>query len=215
MKLVDPVVLALPRGGVPVAAEIARRLSAPLELVLVRKICVPDEPELAMGAVAEGIAPVIVRNEDVISSCGISEGEFEAACAEQHKAIERGRAAYLCRDPPVTLRLSCAIVVDDGIATGATMRAALRATRLREPRRLVMAVPVAAKDMLAGLQSEADDIVCLETYEYFHSVGVYYDDYRQVTDQEVLQALGPFRRATGSGSTHHRTAAKQQPGEQA
>jgi putative phosphoribosyl transferase len=187
-----PVVLALPRGGVPVAAEVAAALEAPLDLVLVRKIGVPFQPELAMGAVVDGDQPLIVRNEDVIALAGIDEAEFAAVCRRERGEIERRRLRYLGDRKRADVAGRTAIVVDDGIATGATTRAALRATRLRKPRRLVLAVPVAPTDTLAALREEVDDIVCLEEHEEFGAIGYYYADFRQITDDQVTGLLARF-----------------------
>jgi predicted phosphoribosyltransferase len=188
----QPVVLALPRGGVPVAAEVASALDAPLDLILVRKIGVPFEPELAMGAVVDGGASVIVRNEDVIRRAGVEEADFRAVCHAESAEIERRRLRYLGGRERANLTGCTAIVIDDGIATGATMRAALRATRMRNPQRLVLAVPVAPTESLPELQSEADDIVCLEDHEIFGAIGFYYRDFHQVSDEEVVAILGRF-----------------------
>ena len=139
----QPVVLALPRGGVPVAAKVAAALNAPLDLILVRKIGVPYQPELAMGAVVDGDEPLVVRNEDVIRFAGIDESEFNAVCDSELAEIERRRQRYLGSRERVEVAGRIAIVIDDGIATGATTRAALRATRSRKPKKLILAVPVA------------------------------------------------------------------------
>jgi len=183
------VVLALPRGGVPVAAEVASALDAPLDLVLVRKIGVPYQPELAMGAVVDGQHPVVVRNEDIISLSGVSEQQFNAVRDEQLAEIERRRKLYLGDRPHPEIAGRVVIVVDDGIATGATTRAALQAIRMRKPRKLVLAVPVAPTDTLAKLRGEADDIVCLEDYEDFGAIGLFYSDFTQVSDREVIDML--------------------------
>jgi predicted phosphoribosyltransferase len=182
----DPVVLALPRGGVPVAAEVARAHDAPLDLVIARKIGVPFQPELAMGAVVDGDSPIVVRNEDVIALSGVAESEFQAVCRDEIAEIKRRRQRYLGSRRPVGIAGRTAIVVDDGIATGATIRAALRATRLRKPRQLVLATPVAPTDTVRDLRSEADDVVCLESHELFGSIGAYYADFSQVADDEVI-----------------------------
>jgi putative phosphoribosyl transferase len=187
-----PVVLALPRGGVPVAAEVAVALNAPLDLVLVRKIGVPFQPELAMGAVVDGGAPIVVRNEDVIRLAGIDEQDFKAVCEQELVEIERRRQRYLGSRERVDVAGRTAIVIDDGIATGATTRAALRATRLRSPKTLVLAVPVAPTDNLAAMREEADDVVCLEDYALFGAIGYYYSDFRQISDQEVTEILARF-----------------------
>ena len=184
-----PVVLALPRGGVPVAAEVATALDAPLDLVLVRKIGVPFQPELAMGAVVDGAEPIIVRNEEVIQLCGVSETEFNAIRDEQLGEIERRRKLYLGDRPHPDVSGHTVIVVDDGIATGATTRAALHAIRTRKPGTLVLAVPVAPTDTLKKLRREADDTVCLENYEEFGAIGLFYADFRQVSDTEVIEIL--------------------------
>ena len=184
-----PLVLALPRGGVPVAAEVAAALDAPLDLILVRKIGVPYQPELAMGAVVDGAEPVTVRNEEVIRLAGVSEQEFNAIRDQQLAEIERRRKVYLGDHPHTPLAGRCIIVIDDGIATGATTRAALQAMRLRKPSRLVLAVPVAPTDTLEKLRGEADEVVCLEDYENFGAIGLFYSDFRQTSDEEVIALL--------------------------
>ncbi len=191
----QPVVLALPRGGVPVAAEVAAALAAPLDLILVRKIGVPSQPELAMGAVVDGATPLIVRNEDVIALAGISEAEFKQVCDQELAEIERRRARYLGGRARAEVEGKTAIVIDDGVATGATTRAALRATRLRQPKTLVLAVPVAPTETLPEMREEADEVVCLEDHEMFGAIGFYYADFRQTSDQEVIDTLARFARA--------------------
>jgi len=188
----QPVILALPRGGVPVAAEVAAALKAPLDLILVRKVGVPFQPELAMGAVVDGGTPLIVRNEDVIQLAGIQESEFKAVCDGELVEIERRRQRYLGSRERVDVSGHTAIVIDDGVATGATTRAALRATRMRNPKRLVLAVPVGPTDNIAELRSEADDVVCLEDHEFFGAIGVYYANFSQVSDEEVIEILRRF-----------------------
>ena len=183
------VVLALPRGGVPVAAPIAMALDAPLDLVLVRKIGVPFQPEFAMGAVADGGTPLIVRNEDVIAMTGVGEREFNAVCQRELAEIERRRRLYLGARIRPEVRGHIAIVVDDGVATGATTRAALRAVRARHPRKLVLAVPVAPPDTLESLRVETDETICLETHEDFGAIGFFYADFRQIGDEEVIAIL--------------------------
>ena len=185
----QPVVLALPRGGVPVAAEIAAALDAPLDLILVRKIGVPYQPELAMGAVVDGGEPVTVRNEDVISLSGVSEQEFNTIRDQQLAEIERRRKAYLGDRPHPPVAGRTVLVIDDGVATGATTRAALQATRMRKPSKLVLAIPVAPTDTLKKLRDEADEVVCLEDYEEFGAIGLFYSDFRQVSDNEVTEML--------------------------
>jgi putative phosphoribosyl transferase len=188
-------VLALPRGGVPVAAEVAAALNAPLDLILVRKIGVPMQPELAMGAVVDGASPLVVRNEDVIALAGVDEADFKAVCNAELAEIERRRKRYLGGRERIDVAGRIAIVIDDGIATGATTRAALRATRMRKPKKLILAVPVAPTESLAAMQEEADEVVCLEDYESFGAIGFYYSDFRQTSDQQVIDTLARFAQA--------------------
>jgi len=184
-----PVLLALPRGGVPVAVEVAAALDAPLDLILVRKIGIPFQPELAMGAVVDGGAPIIVRNDDVIRLAGISDAEFKIVCDRELAEIERRRHRYLGSRTRIDVAGRTTIVIDDGIATGATTRAALQATRMRNPNKLILAVPVAPSDELGALRHNADDVVCLETHEAFGAIGFYYRDFSQVSDEEVIRLL--------------------------
>jgi putative phosphoribosyl transferase len=187
-----PVVLALPRGGVIVGAQVAAALEAPLDLILVRKIGVPSQPELAMGAVVDGATPLVVRNDEVIRVAGVSAAEFEAVCARELAEIERRRRDYLGDREAVAIAGRTAIVIDDGIATGATTRAALRATQARKPAALVLAVPVAPTDTLDDLRREVDEVVCLEALTDFDAIGMFYDDFRQVGDAEVKDILARF-----------------------
>jgi predicted phosphoribosyltransferase len=188
----EVVVLALPRGGVPVAAEIASVLHAPLDLILVRKIGVPTQPELAMGAVVDGTNPHVVRNEDVIRLTGVSEQEFAAIRDRELVEIERRRRKFLGSRARADVAGQVAIVVDDGIATGATIRAALQAIRSCGPKRLVLAIPVAPTDTLGEMRGEVDEIVCLEDYDAFGAIGFYYRDFRQLDDQNVIDILARF-----------------------
>lgn len=184
-----PIVLALPRGGVTVAAEVARTLHAPLGLMIVRKLGVPGQPELAMGAVADAQPPVIVRNDDVIARAGVTEQEFNQVRDREFTELRRRRNLYLGDQPHLSLKDRCVIVIDDGIATGATTRAALLAVRAAGPRSIVLAVPVAASSTLRTLRPEADAIVCLEPQEALGSIGGFYEDFTQVSDAEVIAAL--------------------------
>lgn len=184
-----PLVLALPRGGVPVAYQIATALRAPLDLVLVRKIGVPFQPELALGAVVDGARPEIVVNDDIAHAFDISQDEIAHAAARAAEEIERRRHAYLRGRALLPVAGRTAIVVDDGIATGATMRAALQALRRRGPERLVLAVPVAPHDTIAALRAVTDEIICLEMPRHFTAVGAYYDDFSQLSDEEVIALL--------------------------
>jgi len=190
MPLARPiVVLALPRGGVPVAAEVARRLQAPLDLLLVRKIGVPWQRELALAAVVDGERPELVFDDEVRNLVRVEPAYIEEETAAALREIERRRQLYLGGRASLPLRGVTAIVVDDGIATGTSMRAALRALRRRQPAHLVLAVPVAPPDTLEQLRGEVDAVVCLAAPALFHAVGAHYKDFHQVADDEVLAAL--------------------------
>jgi predicted phosphoribosyltransferase len=185
----DPVVLALPRGGVPVAFEVAQALDAPLDLVLVRKIGAPRQPELAVGAVVDGEHTEIVTNEELVAELGLTPKWLQERAAREVEEIERRRRLYLAERERATITGKTAIVVDDGIATGATMRAALRAVRRRQPKRLVLAVPVAPAETLEALRAEVDEVVCLATPWPFRAIGFFYRDFPQVGDDEVRDLL--------------------------
>lgn len=189
MHIVDPVVLALPRGGVPVAAEVAKALKAPLDLLLVRKIGVPWQPELAAAAVVDGERPDLVLNDDVMSMVGLHRDEIEDLMKVQLEEIERRRKLYLSGRTPEKIAGRSAIVVDDGIATGTTVRAALAALRRRQPKRLILAVPVGLEMTVAELNSEVDDLVCLQRPSPFYAIGQFYADFHQVPDDEVIALM--------------------------
>jgi len=185
----NPVVLALPRGGVPVAAQVARRLGAPLGLLLVRKLGAPGHEELAAGAVGEGAPPVTVFNPHVLAMLGLKEKDFATAIAEKAAQNADRAEKYLGGRPRPGVRGRIAIVVDDGIATGATVQAALAVLRRQEPRRIVLAVPVAPAEELAEIRALVDDLICLETPEPFIAVGAHYRHFPQTTDEEVIRLL--------------------------
>lgn len=188
----DVIVLGLPRGGVPVAAEIAESLGAELDLMLVRKLGTPGQRELAMGAIASVGSRVM--NESVVRSLGISEAEIQQVENAERKELQRREKAYRGSRPAPMLANRCVILVDDGLATGATMRAAVDAVRQDGPALLVIAVPVAPEDTVEMLRSEVDDLVCLATPEYFRAIGLWYVDFSQVSDDEVRQILDRFWR---------------------
>jgi putative phosphoribosyl transferase len=194
-----PVVLALPRGGVPVAAEVARALNSPLDLIMVRKIGVPFQPELAMGAVVDGPEPLVIRNEDIIRMAGVSEADFARVRDRELAEIRRRRNLYLAARPHADLKGREVIVIDDGVATGATTRAALRAVRAQQPAHLTLAVPVGSTEVLKQLQGEADEIVCLEAHRDFGAIGFYYADFSQIDDEEVTAILAKL--PAGSAAT--------------
>jgi predicted phosphoribosyltransferase len=188
------VVLALPRGGVPVAFEIASALRAPLDLLLVRKLGSPENPELAIGAIVDGAEPQIVRNDDLMRALGVSEAQLQLRAKHELAELERRRALYLSGRAPVEVRGKAVIVVDDGIATGATMRAALQGLRRRAPARVVLAVPVASPEAIALLRGEADEVECVWAPVDLGAVGAAYRSFRQVSDDEVIDLLDRARR---------------------
>ena len=194
----DAVVLALPRGGVPVAFEVAKALTAPLDVLIVRKIGAPGHQELGLGAVVEGRDPQIVLNEEVVRLVAPPAGYIEAETVRQLAEIERRRRRYVGDRAPAPIAGTVAIVVDDGIATGGTMKAALRGVRRHGPARLVLAVPVAPADSLVALGAECDEIVCLATPEPFYAVGGHYRDFTQTEDDEVVALLAAARAWSGA-----------------
>ena len=185
----DAVIIALPRGGVDVALPVARRLAAPLTLLLVRKIGLPEQPELAMGAIVDGDRPITVRNESVIGFSGVDDATFEAVAERELAEIHRRHTLYLGGRKPVPVEGRLAIVVDDGIATGATVRAAIKGLKAREPRKIVLAVPVASDDALALLRDDVDEIVRLEPMHMLGAIGFSYRHFPQLTDADVIAAL--------------------------
>lgn len=191
----DPVVLALPRGGVPVGLEVARTLGAPLDLVMVRKIGVPYQPELAAAAVVNGAHPELVVNEAIAAQVGLSRKELDRLADVQLQEIKRRREIYLKDRAQVPVEGRTAIIVDDGIATGATVRAALKAVRRRKPAKLVLAVPVAPADTLDAIRGDVDEVICIETPEFFYAIGAHYIDFGQVPDEEVVRLLAEADRA--------------------
>ena len=188
LGLDDPVVLALPRGGVPVAAPVARRLSAPLDLLMVRKLGMPGQAELAAGAVVEGAGPVF--NREILAGAGLSETDFRDAVEEKRAEMAARRARYLGGRVPVPVAGRDVVVVDDGIATGATMRAALSGLSFREPGTVTLAVPVAPPGAAADLGRLADHTICLALPHPFHAVSAHYARFGQVPDSEVVRLLG-------------------------
>ena len=188
-----PVVLALPRGGVPVGFEVAQALDAPLDVLLVRKIGAPGHEELGLGAVVDGQDPQLVLNPDVVRAVGPPPGYIEAEKRRQLAEIERRRRQYVGDRAPTPVDGRTVIIVDDGIATGGTVKAALRGVSQHRPARLVLAVPVAPADSLDELASECDDIVCLATPEPFFAVGPHYRDFTQTEDEEVIRLLDEAR----------------------
>lgn len=193
-----PLILALPRGGVPVAYEIATELGADLDLLMVRKIGAPHHQEFGIGAVVDGDSPQVLLNREVMDQLSIETGYIHNEAHKQLREIERRRAEYLGTRQPLSVTARTVIVVDDGIATGSTVRAALRAVRKKHPARLVLAVPVGARDSISSLQGECDEVICLATPDPFFAVGSHYEDFRQTSDEEVRALLEPRTPAIAS-----------------
>lgn len=181
------VVLALPRGGVPVAYEVAHALGAPMDVLVVRKLGVPGYDELAMGALASGGA--LVLNDEVVRALGIPQSAIDAVAARESEELARREREYRRGRPPLDIAGKTVILVDDGLATGSTMRAAVAVVRKRGAKRVVVAVPIASLATCEELSHEVDDVVCAATPEPFHAVGLWYADFSQTTDAEVLDLL--------------------------
>lgn len=191
----DVVVLGLPRGGVPVAFEVAKALHAPLDVFIVRKLGVPGHEELAMGAIASGGVRVV--NADVVNGLGIDEATIDAVAHREEKELERRERLYRGDRPAVRLEDTTAILVDDGLATGASMKAAVLGVREHDPGAVTVAVPTASPEACAAIARIVDDIVCLQTPEPFYSVGAWYAEFSQTTDEEVARLLDEAPRLEG------------------
>lgn len=189
----DVLVLALPRGGVPVAYEVAEQLGAPLDVFLVRKLGVPGYEELAMGAIASGGVRVV--NDDVVRQLAIPGEVIDAVAAEERRELERRERAYRNDRPPPDVKGRTVILIDDGLATGSTMRAAAAALRKLGPARIVVAVPVSAPESCDEIREEVDEVVCAVTPEPFRGVGLWYKDFSQTTDEEVRELLERARQS--------------------
>ena len=191
----DVVVLGLPRGGVPVAAEVARALRAPLDVLVARKLGAPGQEELAIGAIGEG--GVRVLNEELVRRLGLEEQEIDRMAGREERELERRVAAYRGDHEALEVEGKIVIVVDDGVATGATMRAGLQALRARGAARIVAAAPVGAEESVAALANDADEVVVLQTPAWFRAVGQWYENFGQTTDDEVREVLAQHRRGRG------------------
>lgn len=196
----DVLVLALPRGGVPVGFEVARALGAPLDVFVVRKLGVPGHEELAMGAIASG--GVLVLNDDVVRLLNISQDVIDAVAAQEERELLRRERLYRGNRPLPRLRDRIVILVDDGLATGSTMRAAVAAVRRQQPARTVVAVPTAAPEICNEFREEVDEVVCASTPQPFYAVGRWYEDFSQTTDEEVRALLQAAAREYEARSTH-------------
>jgi putative phosphoribosyl transferase len=188
----DVIVLGLPRGGVPVAYEVARALGAPLDVFLVRKLGLPGHEELAMGAIASG--GIRLLNEDVVDAYYVSDAQIAAVTETEQRELERRERLYRDNRPLPQLRGRTVILIDDGLATGATMRVAVLALREESPARIVVAVPVAAAETCDDFRTIVDEIICAETPSPFYAVGLWYEDFTQTTDEEVHELLNAIAR---------------------
>jgi predicted phosphoribosyltransferase len=191
----DVIVLALPRGGVPVAYEVARELDVPIDIFLVRKLGVPGYEELAMGAIASG--GIRVLNDQMMEILQIPDDIINEVASSEERELMRRERLYRGDRPPPDVRGRTVILVDDGLATGSTMQAAIKALRQQQPARIVVAVPTASPDVCEQLRSQADEVICAITPQPFHAVGLWYDDFSQTSDEEVRQLLARSRAETG------------------
>jgi putative phosphoribosyl transferase len=189
MKLVNPVILALPRGGIPIGLICAKTINAPLDLLMVRKIGVPWQPELAAAAIVDGPAHELVMNEDVMKACGLTRDDLQPAIDRELAELARRRRTYLAGRKAVDLESRSVVIVDDGIATGVTLKAGLQAVKRRKPRSIIVAVPVAPSDAIQELEALVDRVVCLAQPEPFMAIGNQYVDFHPLTDEEVIKLL--------------------------
>lgn len=190
----DPLVLAMPRGGLPVAVQVARALKAPLDLVMVKKIGMPGNPEFAIAAIVDGEKPHLVINEGVLGSRSVSKADIDAMAKEKLAEIERRKIEYGAGEP-ISAEGRTAIIVDDGIATGASVKAAIEAMKARNAARIIVAIPVAPPSSVKELSAKVDEVVCLSQPEMFFAVGAHYSDFRQVSDEQVKDMMKEFRQA--------------------
>jgi putative phosphoribosyl transferase len=199
LNIADPVVLALPRGGVPVGAEVARRLNAPLDIVIVRKVGAPGNPELAVAAIVDGNPPDIVLNRDIVEAYRLDDAQIAQLVKKERPELERRRDAYRGKRHALSVTGKTVILVDDGAATGTTMKVAVRAIKRRSPLEIVVAIPVAPPDAVAMLRQEAGRVVCLEEPADFMALSCHYRSFPQLTDEEVnstLHAVAHARKET-------------------
>lgn len=211
LKLADPIVLALPRGGVPVAAEIAEALKAPLDLVIVRKVGAPGNPELAAAAIVDGNPPDVVLNREIVEAYDLDDAELRFLVSRERPELERRRVAYLGDRQPLSAANKTVILVDDGAATGTTMKVAIRAIKRRSPRRIIVALPVAPPDVLADLAEEADGITCLSKPGRFFALSHHYRNFPQLSDGEVISLLQKDRTPNHPASTDKRKRRRTAP----
>ncbi len=206
LRLPAPVVLALPRGGVPVAAEVATALAAPLDLVIVRKVGAPGNPELAAAAIVDGDPPDVILNREIVEAYNLDNAALAAMVQRERPELERRRSVYRRNRKPLSVAGKSAILVDDGAATGTTMKVAIRALKRRSPARIVVALPIAPPETVRELAQEADRVVCLEQPPHFRALGYYYRNFEQLEDDAVLAALDRCRAARDAEAAKPRKA---------
>ncbi|MDX8482872.1 phosphoribosyltransferase [Mesorhizobium sp. VK24D] len=199
LQLRDPVVLALPRGGLPVAAEVAKALKAPLDLILVRKVGAPGNPELAVAAIVDGDPPDVVLNREIVEAYSLDDDELRVLIARERPELERRRKAYRGEHASLSVAGKTAIIVDDGAATGTTVKVAIRALKRRSPREIVVALPVAPPETLSELAAEADWAVCLSQPPHFRALSQHYLDFPQLSDGQVITILDEAARMQSAG----------------
>lgn len=199
LQLHQPVVLALPRGGVPVAVEVAKVLNAPLDLLIVRKVGAPGNPELAVAAIVDGDPGEVVLNREIVETYALDEGELRVLIANERPELERQRAAYRGKTKPISIAGKTAIIIDDGAATGTTMKIAIRALKRRSPREIIVAVPVSPQETVAELAREADRVVCLSQPGQFRALSFHYLRFPQLSDSDVVAAMDKSLRSQTGG----------------
>lgn len=202
LQLHQPIVLALPRGGVPVAVEVARALNAPLDLLIVRKVGAPGNPELAVAAIVDGDPGDVVLNREIVETYALDESELRVLIANERPELERRRAAYRGKTTPISIAGKTAIIVDDGAATGTTMKIAIRALKRRSPREIVVAIPVSPQETVAALEQEADRVVCLSQPARFRTLGHHYLRFPQLSDSDVVSAMDGAAQLYKIGQRH-------------
>ena len=211
LSLHAPVVLALPRGGVPVAAEVAAVLKAPLDLVIVRKVGAPGNPELAVAAIVDGEPPYVVLNREIVEAYNLDDAALATLVKRERPELQRRRTLYRGSRSPLSIAGKTAVLVDDGAATGTTMKVAIRALKRRSPTAIVVALPIAPPETVAELSQEADRIVCLAQPPHFRALGYYYRNFEQLDDEDVLAALGRGQEGRDAATSKRRNTAADNP----
>ncbi|TIW90044.1 MAG: phosphoribosyltransferase [Mesorhizobium sp.] len=202
LQLHHPIVLALPRGGVPVAVEVAKALHAPLDLLIIRKVGAPGNPELAVAAIVDGDPGEVVLNREIVETYALDESELRVLIANERPELERRRAAYRWKTRPISIAGKTAIIVDDGAATGTTMKIAIRALKRRSPREIVVAIPVSPQETVVELEQEADRVVCLSQPGQFRALGHHYLRFPRLSDNDVVFAMDEAAQLYKTGQRH-------------